>query len=403
MMQNLTILLIDDEEADFLLVRKLLSRIERVSYEMEWVATYDQVFAILKEKSFDVCILDYRLGEMDGLDLMQEILHLGITTPIIILTGYRDSWVEEHSLEDGASDFLPKQELTPSILDRTIRHCIKRKEIEAKLKLSEERYRELAEYSNAALHNIGNIMNSAHVANEKIGETLEKSNLSLLEKIGALIGEKGSTPGFFTETKQGKLILENLDHLIEALASERDANRTDVERIRKKLALMKDAIGQQQKFAKRCLGREDLDLNKVVEDALEIKSGLLGKRKIQVKTNLHSKLPIKGSRVKLTHVLINLIKNAVEAMGDCDEEEARLVISSEMDDMGGVILSIRDRGAGISPKNLKSLFTHGFTTKQDGHGFGLHYCARAMKEMGGDIKASSDGSGKGATFSLVFP
>jgi len=68
-----------------------------------------------------------------------------------------------------------------------------------------------------------------------------------------------------------------------------------------------------------------------------------------------------------------------------------------------VKITIRDSGVGIAPENLVKIFTHGFTTKKDGHGFGLHSCANAAKEMGGSLLAQSDGLGRGAAFILELP
>jgi signal transduction histidine kinase len=103
-------------------------------------------------------------------------------------------------------------------------------------------------------------------------------------------------------------------------------------------------------------------------------------------------------------ILINLIGNAKQAM---DAEGAfghRLQIAASLGASGDTLrLSVRDEGDGIRPEHLERIFAHGFTTRTRGHGFGLHSCIVAAREMGGDLQAHSDGPGTGATFTLVLP
>ena len=112
--------------------------------------------------------------------------------------------------------------------------------------------------------------------------------------------------------------------------------------------------------------------------------------------------PVPVVRVKLVHLLINLIKNGVEAMSQIKMDLRMLTISIGQTDKNAMI-RIQDVGCGIKPDELEKIFKHGFSTKDGGHGFGLHSCVRAMAEMRGTIRAESEGEGKGATFTLEFP
>ena len=106
---------------------------------------------------------------------------------------------------------------------------------------------------------------------------------------------------------------------------------------------------------------------------------------------------------KVLQILVNLIRNAKYAIDAAARRDKRITISIRMNELNKVELSLKDSGIGIDPDNLTRIFSHGFTTKRDGHGFGLHSGALAAKEMGGSLTAFSEGMGKGATFTLELP
>ena len=106
---------------------------------------------------------------------------------------------------------------------------------------------------------------------------------------------------------------------------------------------------------------------------------------------------------KVLQILVNLIRNAKYAMDATARRDKRLTVSIRLNPENFVELSVTDNGIGISRDNLTRIFSHGFTTKRDGHGFGLHSGAIAAREMGGRLYARSDGANQGATFILELP
>ena len=107
--------------------------------------------------------------------------------------------------------------------------------------------------------------------------------------------------------------------------------------------------------------------------------------------------------MRLTMIMVNLLRNAMESLTASDQAEKRLTIRSESNGDGQLRVRVVDNGLGIAPENLPRVFSWGFTTKLGGHGFGLHSSALVAKEMGGSLHASSDGAGKGALFILELP
>jgi len=147
------VLLIEDDEDDFVLVRDMLSEVTFSRYELEWVRTFDAALETILQCRHDVCLLDYLLGDRNGLDLLQEAIARGCRFPIIFLTGYGNYEIDLKAMKSGAADYLVKGQLTGPILERSIRYAVERKQAEEELtkyrqhleKLVEERTRQHVE------------------------------------------------------------------------------------------------------------------------------------------------------------------------------------------------------------------------------------------------------------------
>jgi PAS domain S-box-containing protein len=145
------VLLVDDEEASFVLLRRMLSKVPQKSFATEWAPSYDAGLRVLNENRHDVCLLDYRLGPRTGLDLLREAVAQGIQTPIIILTSSDDPKVDLQATELGAADFLLKDQLEPVMLERVIRYSVQHAATLKALQKSHERFRLLFERSMDAI------------------------------------------------------------------------------------------------------------------------------------------------------------------------------------------------------------------------------------------------------------
>jgi len=121
MKERVKVLLIEDDEDDYVLVRELLSEISFTSYELEWAPNYRTALTAACRGAYDVCLLDFRLGECSGLDLLRELTQLGHRKPIILLTGQGDHEVDLEAMRLGAADFLVKGEFNAPLLERSIR------------------------------------------------------------------------------------------------------------------------------------------------------------------------------------------------------------------------------------------------------------------------------------------
>ena len=120
----LKVLLVDDDEDDFMITKDTLSNSEVLEFDIEWVNTYDGALPVMLENRHDVCLIDYRLGMRNGLDLMKETISRGSTIPKILVTGQGDQLVDYESMRAGAADYLVKGCYDKALLERSIRYAV---------------------------------------------------------------------------------------------------------------------------------------------------------------------------------------------------------------------------------------------------------------------------------------
>ncbi|TDQ09636.1 ATP-binding response regulator [Pedobacter metabolipauper] len=143
-MEQIRVLLIDDDEDDYVLTKEIFDQISD-RYVLAWVNNYENGIAAVLKKEFDVYLVDYRLGNGTGIDLLNEAINSGCEQPIIMLTGNNDLLIDEQAKNIGAADYLVKDEIDASLLDRSIRYSIKQTSILKALKDSEIKYRTIFE------------------------------------------------------------------------------------------------------------------------------------------------------------------------------------------------------------------------------------------------------------------
>jgi signal transduction histidine kinase len=148
---------------------------------------------------------------------------------------------------------------------------------------------------------------------------------------------------------------------------------------------------------------EPLHISELLEDALRMNSGALTRHHVTVVKEYNEVPQVMGDKHRLLLILINLISNAKYAMSDLSNRPRQMTLGVKIVEDSTLQISVKDDGEGIAPENMTRIFAHGFTTRKEGHGFGLHSCALAAIEMNGHLSAHSDGPGKGAQFTLQIP
>ncbi len=260
----------------------------------------------------------------------------------------------------------------------------------------------MADIASEVLHNVGNILNSVNTSASIVNETAKKSKIEELARANTILRENlEDIEEFIAENPKGKPLLKYYLKLEEPLKGEQNKIIKQTERLIDKINLINEVIAAQQSYAGAQMEADQLELSAMIDDALALQVGSIDRHELTVQKELRPIDPIEAQRSKLIHVLVNLIKNAKEAMSENDPEEKAITIKT-WQDHNRVYLSISDNGPGIPEEDVKKIFTHGFSTKSSGHGFGLHSSANYMKEMKGEITVDNNKNGRGAIFTLIF-
>ena len=262
----------------------------------------------------------------------------------------------------------------------------------------------MAEIATNVLHNVGNVLNSVNISADLIARKLRNSKTLGLGKAMQLInGHPDDLGHFLTEDDKGKLLPGYLNQLVGAIAQEQQEMADELGLMSKSVDHIKDIVATQQSYAGANSMTEPLYISELLEDALRMNAGALTRHHVTV-IREYSEVPqVMGDKHRLLLILINLISNAKYAMSDLDNRSREMTLGVRVVDNAFLEISVRDDGEGIAPENMTRIFAHGFTTRKEGHGFGLHSCALAAIEMNGHLTAHSDGPGLGALFTLQIP
>jgi C4-dicarboxylate-specific signal transduction histidine kinase len=170
----------------------------------------------------------------------------------------------------------------------------------------------------------------------------------------------------------------------------------------KNIEHIKEIVAMQQGYAKLVGVPERVAVASLVEDAVRMNAGAFSRHGVTLQRQLDESQTIVVDKHKVLQILVNLLRNAkyaCEESGKADKQVTVRVASRA----GGVGIAVADNGIGIHREHMAKMFTHGFTTKNDGHGFGLHSGALSARELGGSLHVDSAGPGQGATFTLELP
>jgi signal transduction histidine kinase len=262
----------------------------------------------------------------------------------------------------------------------------------------------MAEIATNVLHNVGNTLNSVNVSAGIITSRVRASKVQGLKQAVQLMGQHSEDLGVFLATDaKGKLLPGYLVQLSQALTLEHQAIVEEMDAMNKSIDHIKEIIATQQTYAGASRLVESARIDDLVDDALRMNVGPLTRHQVVVEKEFSPVPALSLDKGRILQILVNLICNAAQAMECVADRERRLTLRTSIEENGWVRVDVGDNGEGIDPENLTRVFAHGFTTKKDGHGFGLHSAAVAAREMAGTLAAYSEGPGLGATFSLQLP
>ncbi len=262
----------------------------------------------------------------------------------------------------------------------------------------------MAEVATDVLHNVGNVLNSVNVSATLITEKIMNSEVTNLGKLAEMIGQHGDDmSAFLTNDPKGKLVPVYLSEVSKQLVNEHNEIVEKLQSLIKNIDHIKEIVKMQQMYARSSGVEISTTLEEIIEDAIQINHAGLERHKIKLTKELQELGDITIDRQKVLQILVNLINNAKYSLKNHKSKVKSLNIRLYKHRDNRIRIQVTDNGIGIQKENVKEIFRHGFTTKKYGHGFGLHSCALAAKEVGGLLTAKSEGLGKGATFILELP
>jgi signal transduction histidine kinase len=290
------------------------------------------------------------------------------------------------------------------------REIEERKRIEFKMErthqqlLTTSRMAGMAEVATYVLHNVGNVLNTVNLLGSAIASDIRDSQVGAVRKLAELLESQRQNLGrFVSEDPRGQKVPGYLKRLGAHLVQEQSDINQKVAALTQNIQHIKEIVATQHAYAKLSGVLEVVSLKDIVEDALRMQGEIVAHHHIRLARDYHPAPPLLVDRHKVLQILFNLLQNATHACEKSAAAEKQIAVRIYSPDEQHAAVSVVDNGIGIAPENLTRIFAQGFSTRQDGHGIGLHSSVLMAEDMGGTLKASSAGPDQGASFTLELP
>jgi len=352
--RTVRVLLVDDDEDDYVITRDLLAEADAHRFAIDWLATFDCGLTEILRARHDVYLLDYRLGERNGLELLREALRLGCKHPMILLTGQGDEAVDLEAMRSGAADYLVKGQTDARLLERSIRYALERRRVE------EIKDRLLAFASHELRTPVAVIRGFAETILLQDRQELSDGVLEYVDNI-----------------------IQAADHLTRLIDGFLDLSKIEAGR---PIELTKGIF----------------DVRSLVAEAIRIAD--MAARHCEFEATFDDEIgDLNGDRYKLLLVLINLLSNADKYWPDGGVVKVHIACVP-----GAVVFTVADKGIGIAPEGVEGLFTPFYRVRDprgrgvQGTGLGLYLSKHLIEAHGGEIRVES-APGEGSTFQVTLP
>jgi len=377
--QSVRMLLVDDDEEDYILTREVTADIPGGGYSLDWIADFDAALEAICRNEHDVYLVDYRLGTHSGLDLLALMRERQCLAPVILLTGLNQPELDRAAEAAGAADYLEKSRLEPVLLERSVRYAMRQRSQELELERKViERTSELAA-ANAALRDADRRKDEflATLAHEL------RSPLAPIRYAVELMRLAGDNPGGNEHARN--MVERQVSHMVRLIDDLLDASRINRNKLRIVL--------------------ETLDISDALHAAVETVQPLIVSGKLHLDaTYANEPILVRGDHVRLTQLFANILTNATKYT----DAKGTITLSVEKA-CSHVLIGIKDDGAGIPAEMLPHVFDlfarvdHTLNRSQGGLGIGLALVKRLTEMHGGHVTVHSDGIGKGAEFVVSLP
>lgn len=393
---NLKILLVDDDEVDRIAVKRALKKTP-LKIELTEADASKSAIANLVEQSFEIILLDYRLPDCTGLELISQIKQLKIDTPFIVLTGQGDEEIAVEIMKAGASDYLAKSKIDPLSLSKSIKNAIRLYQAEKAVAIANRQLRQTNELLLEKNKELEQKQQQIQLKNLELQEAYNLKSQFLATMSHELRTPMNAIMGF------SQLLLRQYPDPLSK------TQQDIVERIFNNSQNLLNMINEMLDFSKIEAGKlelsfQEFDLVQLVTLTVEELRSLAIQQKIDLKTdiNLNNQI-VYQDKHSIKRILINLISNAIKFT---EHGEVQVTITEINSDL--IAIAVEDTGIGIAPENLKAIFQafrqidQTFTRKYSGTGLGLAITDSLVKMIGGTISVQSQ-LGKGSIFEVEIP
>jgi len=283
------------------------------------------------------------------------------------------------------------------------RDILARKRTELELR-DAQRQAGMSEVATGVLHNVGNAVNSINVSLHIIQERLSKSEAPKIRQVAQLLEDHTENLSeYIAHDDKGKLVLPYLAAVSDELADQGESLRRELRHLREHVEHVTEIVRAQQAHAGSPAVLESLSLGDVVEAAFQMVAPAFQDAGIRIKRDYQEIPPFIMDRHLAIQVLVNLLTNARRALREVSRADKLVLIEIKRLQADRVCVKVADNGIGIATDVLPRIFELGFSTRREGHGFGLHASANAARQMGGALTGESPGLNQGATFRLELP
>lgn len=387
------IMLVDDDEDDYILTRDLLADIPDIRFELDWVADIDAALEEMRRGCRDLYLVDYRMGRRDGLDLIREAVARRCRAPIILLTGMSERAVDLDAMRAGAADFLEKDGLNSVLLERSIRYSLQEKRhAESLERRVRERTAELAR-ANATLRE--------RIADrDRAEEALRAANRRKDEYLSTLAHELRNPLVPIRNALEIMKLTGNAPEVVEA-------SRAMIERQLKHLIRLIDDLMDVARISRGLikLKLDSVEAARVVAEAVESVRPFLANAPRELSITVPEEpLILRADPARMAQVLYNLLHNAIKYTGPGGK--IQLTARRDGDE---AVFQVKDDGRGVPPEMLDEIFEIFTQAPQtdgaiaSGLGIGLSLVKTLVELHGGRVEARSDGSGRGSEFTVRIP
>jgi len=262
----------------------------------------------------------------------------------------------------------------------------------------------MAEVATTVLHNVGNVLNSVNVSATLVRQKVTVADAARLGKVVAFLRPYGEDPARLqADPAKLRQLITYLETLTGVLTVEKTELLKELDCLSGNVEHIKEIVAMQQAHARVGGVQETVPPAALFEDALRIHAAAYERHGISVVREFAPIASMNVDKHKTLQILVNLLDNAKHACKAAPPAARLVKVRLSLAATSRARFEVIDQGVGIAREDLTRIFCYGFTTRKDGHGFGLHSAALAATEMGGSLEAHSDGPGRGATFTLELP